>query len=167
MLQVKKAAREDSIRHSDSSGWLSGRPSARPPISSSQLACTLIRPPDRGWAAMGTISVRARTNSLRRESSWGASINDVHRSLGFFDPLPPYLSAKSILFTRRFRVFFYPLPLLFRRHIWKPPPNGRLAGPMLSGVSGRNAEARMAEHFCREKADHGKKIPTGKDKPAD
>ena len=35
----------------------------------------------------------------------GASIYDIYRILGLFDPLPP-LSAKSILFVRNYNAFF-------------------------------------------------------------
>ena len=43
-------------------------PSARS-VRVRSLSHSLVRSPNRGWRRMGTIFVRARTNSLRRESS--------------------------------------------------------------------------------------------------
>ena len=55
-------------------------PSARS-VRVRSLSHSLVRSPNRGWRRMGTISVRARTNSLRRESSELAGLAHAKRGL--------------------------------------------------------------------------------------
>ena len=74
-----------------------------------------------------------------RSRIWGLQYMTFTEFLDFLTPLPSS-SATFILLIRKYAVFLDPLPLLFGRHIWKPPLS--LSGVTLSRTTSSGNSVR-------------------------
>ena len=71
------------------------------------------------------------------------------QNLGFFDPLPPLCPLRAVLFVSKFATFVD--PLLWGRHIWKPPSVFRRRRRRLARLSLTAASSGIPSGLCRKR----------------